>query len=298
MSKKIQIIRYHRIIAHLMHGPLSFDELNHKLQDDSDIQGDNLTRSQRTLQRDINDIRELYMIEIKNKPDGKYHIISNDQQELNQRLFEALETHNALNIKGAIAKEIQFEERRPQGTHHFSGLLHAIQNNYEIKFYYKPFYEDSPSKRHIDPYLLKEFRYRWYIIGKDHKDGIVKSFGLDRIEGLEFTKVKYNATAKDSVRKRYEDCFGIVSPNAKAPSDIKISCTPMQGRYIMALPLHRSQYLVEKTENEIVLGLRVYLTYDFYMELLSFGNNIKVIEPQKLVDEMKKKLKEGAERYS
>ncbi|ALO17452.1 hypothetical protein L21SP5_03859 [Salinivirga cyanobacteriivorans] len=297
MGKRTQILRYHRIISHLMNAPLSYDELNHKLESDSKWHGETLTRSQRTLQRDIKDIWELYNIEIKAKQDGKYYIISNEQQEFNNRLFEAFDTFIALNIKENVSKDIQFEQRRPQGTSNFSGLLHATQEKLEIKFLYQKFYEEEPEMRHIDPYLLKEFRYRWYIIGKDHKDDHIKSFGLDRIQGLEHTKVHYDSKSKNEVAKRYKDCFGIVSPNAEKPSKVVISCTKIQGRYIQAIPLHHSQHTIKETKDEIVLGMKVYLTYDLFMELLSYGENIKVLEPKSLVVIMKQKLKAGFEQY-
>lgn len=297
MGKKTQILRYHRIISHLMNAPLTFEELNRKLEDDTKLHGETLTRSQRTLQRDIKDIWELYNIEIKAKSDGRYHIISNEQQEFNNRLFEAFDTFNALNIKENVSKDIQFEQRRPQGTSNFSGLLHAIQGNLEIKFLYQKFYQEEPEMRHIDPYLLKEFRYRWYIIGKDHKDGHIKSFGLDRIQGFEYTKKRFNPKPKDEITQRYKDCYGIVSPNAEKPSNIELSCTKIQGRYIQVLPLHHSQHTIKETNDEIVLELKVYLTYDLFMELLSYGENVKVLKPQKLVEIMKDKHKKGFEQY-
>ena len=297
MGKRTQILRYHRIISHLMNAPLSYDELNYKLDNDANWHAETLTRSQRTLQRDIKDIWELYNIEIKAKSDGKYYIISNEQQEFNNRLFEAFDTFNALNIKENVSKDIQFEQRRPQGTSNFSGLLHATQEKMEIKFLYQKFYEEEPEMRHIDPYLLKEFRYRWYIIGKDHKDGHIKSFGLDRIQVLEHTKVRFDTKSKNEVAKRYKNCFGIVSPNAEKPSKVIISCTKIQGRYIQALPLHHSQHTIKETKDEIVLGMKVYLTYDLFMELLSYGENIKVQEPQKLAEIIKAKHNKGFEQY-
>jgi predicted DNA-binding transcriptional regulator YafY len=90
------------------------------------------------------------------------------------------------------------------------------------------------------------------------------------------------------VEKRYSNCFGIISPDeGEEPQDIVLSFNPFQGKYIKTLPLHDTQKILIDNENELQIGLKLYLTHDFIMELLSFGSELKVLKPKQLVEIIK-----------
>lgn len=54
------------------------------------------------------------------------------------------------------------------------------------------FEENDISQRNAEPYALKEFKGRWYLLAKDRKDYQIKTFGLDRIQELEITNKNFN----------------------------------------------------------------------------------------------------------
>jgi predicted DNA-binding transcriptional regulator YafY len=67
-----------------------------------------------------------------------------------------------------------------------------------------------------------------------------------------------------------------------------LSFDPLQGKYIKSLPLHESQQIIADNEDELRIRLKLFITHDFYMELLSYGDNLKIIKPQSLIDDVKK----------
>ena len=87
-----------------------------------------------------------------------------------QRMMEAFDMFNSLNLAQDLTPFIHLEKRRPQGTENLYGLLHAIKNRLQIKFTYQKFWEEELSQRLAEPYALKEFKNRWYIMAKDSKD--------------------------------------------------------------------------------------------------------------------------------
>jgi predicted DNA-binding transcriptional regulator YafY len=97
--------------------------------------------------------------------------------------------------------------------------------------------------------------------------------------------------------KQYNYCFGIIAPDDEKPSEIILSFDPFQGKYIKSLPLHATQEIILDNEDELRIRLTVYLTYDFLMELLSFGDTVKVLQPQQLIDELKEIYKRALEKY-
>ena len=138
---------------------------------------------------------------------------------------------------------------------------------------------------------------RWYVLAKDSKDNNIKSFALDRLTNLEITTQHYQYPDNYSIEQNYRYCFGIVGPNGSDPQDIILSFNPFQGKYIKTLPLHETQEVLADNELETRIKLKLCLTHDLVIELLSFGDNMKVIEPKQLADEIKEVHKKAYHKY-
>lgn len=299
MSKRESIARYNLIIKKLRKNPASFIEISDYLALESELQEYNFNVSKRTFQRDLEDIRSLYNIDIQFDFSRKVYFLDfDDQSEMNERILEAFDTFNALNLSDRLSDNIHFEKRRPQGTDNLYGLLHAIKNRLQIKFTYHKFWEEDITKRNAEPYALKEFRNRWYVLANDLNDNKVKSFALDRLTDLEITKKKFQYPNHFNINEYYKYCFGIVSPNDHAPQEIILSFDPFQGKYIKSLPLHESQEILIDNNDELRIKLKLFITHDFFMELLSYGTHLKVIKPETLINDMKSTFKKVLKQYS
>lgn len=305
MSKRGYISRYLLILKKLKVKPYStYEELQTYIENQFDylqMQDDtlNIGFSKRTLQRDLKEIRNVFGIDIEySKANKGYYISQSETENMNfQRMIEAFDMFNSLNLAQDLTPFIHLEKRRPQGTENLYGLLHAIKNKLKIKFTYQKFWEEEVSKRLVEPYALKEFKNRWYILAKDSKDNNIKSFALDRLTNLEITTQYYQYPDNYSIEQNYRYCFGIISPNGSDPQDIILSFDPFQGKYIKTLPLHETQEVLVDNDQETRIKLKLCLTHDLFMELLSFGDNMKVIEPKKLSDEIKEAHKKAYKQY-
>ena len=233
MSKRGYISRYLLIIKKLKVKPFStYEELQVYIENQFDylqMQDENLQIgfSKRTLQRDLKEIRNVFGIDIEySKPNKGYFISQNQTENMNfQRMMEAFDMFNSLNFAQDLTPFIHLEKRRPQGTENLYGLLHAIKNRFQIKFTYEKFWEEGEglSQRLVNPYGLKEFKSRWYVMAKDHKDNKVKSFALDRLTSLEITNQTYKYPDNYSIEDSYRFCFGIVGANNEEPKEIILS---------------------------------------------------------------------------
>lgn len=288
------------IIKKLRHsGSASFDEINDYIQREFEVRDGIKSISVRTLQRDINDIRELFNIDIKCNCLNRYYIAEDEQAGFNNRMLEAFDIFNLINVGEKIYPHVLFENRCKIGTQHLFGLLHAIKNGFAVKFSHKKYYESEFTSREVEPYALKEFKGRWYLLAKDYKGNFLKTFGLDRISDLDITKKKFVIPNNFNANQYFEHCFGIIVPddNDFEPEEIILSFTPEQGKYVISYPLHESQKVIQENENEIIISLYLFVTYDLKMELLSFGEKIKVIQPQSLVDDLKQIYKIAQKHY-
>lgn len=305
MSKRGYISRYLLILKKLKLKPYStYEELQSYIENQFDylrMQDDtlNIGFSKRTLQRDIKEIRNVFGVDIEySKSNTGYFISQNETENMNfQRMMEAFDLYNSLNLAQDLTPFIHLEKRKPQGTENLYGFLHAIKNRLQIKFSYKKFWDEESSIREAEPYALKEFKNRWYILAKDCKDNNIKSFALDRLTNLEITKQHYQYPDNYNVEQNYRYCFGIISPNDEEPQNIILSFDPIQGKYIKKLPLHDTQQVLEDNDKETLVQLRLCLTQDLIMELLSFGDNMKVIEPKSLADQIKQAHKKAYNQY-
>ena len=298
MSKRESISRLSLIIKKLRRNPSTFEEISDYLSRESELQAYDFNISKRTFQRDLEDIRSLFNIEIKYDFSRKVYLIDNEEQvDVTDRILEAFDTFNALNITDRLSKYIHFEKRKPQGTENLYGLLHAIKNSFQIHFSYQKFWDEEAGRRTVEPYALKEFKNRWYIIAKDINDDRIKTFGLDRLTNLDITRKTFKCPVDYDIEKEFKYCFGIISPNDIEPEEIILSFNPDQGKYIKSLPLHESQEIILDTQAELQIKLQLCNTFDFRMELLSYGNDVKVLKPESLIKEIKDTLQKAIEQY-
>jgi len=306
MSKRGYISRYLLILKKLKVKPYSsYEELQTYIENQFEylqMQDDrlNIGFSRRTLQRDIKEIANIFGIDIEySKQQKGYFISQSEMDNLNfQRMMEAFEIFNSLNIAQDLAPFVHLEKRKPQGTENLYGLLHAIKNNFQIMFDYQKFWEEESHQRLVEPYALKEFKSRWYIIAKDNKDATVKSFALDRLTHLEISNRKFDFPKNYNIEESYRYCFGIISPNEEEPQDIILSFDPYQGKYIKTLPLHETQQVIIDNENELQVKLKLCVTHDLLMELLSFGDNVKVLQPKSLAEEIRLAHQKAFKQYA
>jgi predicted DNA-binding transcriptional regulator YafY len=266
----------------------SFEEISDYLRMESEMQGDNFTVSRRTFLRDIDEIGSLHAIYIKcNRSNNTYCIEEEYEPEINERMLEAFAMYHTLKMQEHQSPYLHLEKRRSRGVEHIYGLLHAIKNRLHIAFSYRKYYRENPERRTVESLALKEFKNRWYLFAKDAGDGRIKCYALDRVMELEILNTHFNANDHFDINEQLKYCFGVSMLDNEPPEEVILSFDPFQGKYIKSLPLHETQEIIEDTENEFRIRMTIYLTYDFTMELLSYGDTVKVLKPQRLIDELK-----------
>ena len=287
MSLAKTFLKHRFIIEQLRRRPQKLIELNATWKDSEDnVEGGELL--QRTLQRDIHVIREVYNIEIKcNRSTNEYEI-TEDNDLYTQNLLEAFDVFRALQNYGNLSEIIQFEKRLPAGTEYLSPLLRAIKEKRQVALHYYKFWDKNKQLvvRTIEPYLLKEAQRRWYVLAWDVEKEALRVFGLDRIKHLDDERgVKFQHPVPEGVEHFFDDSFGawvdnertqaeeVVLAFKKLPTDSPF--VPNPAEYLKAMPLHSSQEVMSETEDEIVLKLHLKITPDFVKEIQSYGSRVE-----------------------
>lgn len=300
MTKREHFLRYIAIIKKLQHqGAASFEDIVDYLERDAEIYSYNTQMSKRTFQRDLQEILSLFNIEIHYDHSAKVYKITDrdEERDMNHRMLEALDILNLCNLSDKASPFVSFEKRRPCGTEHFNGLLHAIQTHKVIRFTYEKFWDGQKQTRSVEPYALRESHNRWYLVSRDLKDGGIKTFGLDRISELNLTTQIFDLPSGFQPNEKFRHCFGVLSDPTHEPEEVVLSVVPQQGKYIKSFPLHESQQILIDNDKEFRIRLFLFLSRDFIMELLSLGDTLTVISPKRLQKEIVKNYKGALRKY-
>jgi predicted DNA-binding transcriptional regulator YafY len=128
MQKPKYFLRYRAIIQKLRTSKeATFIEIKDYLERQSELSDYDLNISKRTFDRDKNEILSLFNVLIEFDYSRKvYYIADDDQNEINDRMLEDLDIFNLMNMSDSNTPYIIFEKRKPKGTEHLYGLLHAI----------------------------------------------------------------------------------------------------------------------------------------------------------------------------
>lgn len=184
---------------------------------------------------------------------------------------------------------IQFERAKSGGgNEHLPALLDAIKNQQIVHFQYASYVKAVSKERKVLPLLLKDYRNRWYLISFDLDKENYITYGLDRIVDLVITdqiELRPNDFNADNF---FKYAVGITSGNT-VPDAVVLETTLVAGRYLESQPLHTSQKIEKQTENKVVFSLLVNVSEELIREILSYGGEIKVLQPAKLKAEIRKR---------
>lgn len=221
------------------------------------------------------------------------------------RLFQQFE--NAINkviegyrISKALGKSelqiLQVEEPLKPETTWLEPILKAIVEKCVITITYQGF--GKPEKEHeLSPYLLKEYRNRWYVVGFTSTSKQVLVFALDRIKKLITSKSKYQSDETFLSEDFFRYSFGITQLHNAKPQKVVLSFAANTAPYILSQPLHHSQKVMSQTDEELQIEMEVYLTPELKMAILSFANQVKVLKPAALQKEIRDTLANSLKNY-
>jgi len=268
------------------------------------LHGSGFEISTRTLQRDIEQIRTEFGIEILyNRTEGGYYIdyeLSPDF-ESTMRFFEIISTAGILSdslrdSKQALKHIIFDSQGRLRGTEHLKTILQAIRSKKMVQFTHENFGTGKTTTFKVAPYLLKEYQNRWYLVGIPEGMQEFRTFGIDRMDELKMLSENFRYDKKRNPLDDFEHIVGLTYSDRKIET-VVISVDPFQGKYLKALPLHASQKILIDDSKELRISLRIKPNFEFRQQLLMMGDRAKVLEPAWLVKDIRKTIEAMAKKY-
>ena len=277
---------------------ITLKEINDKWRDSPYYDGKDIPR--RTFDYHRKEVEMIFDVNIIcDKHDNTYRIEDDDgfrNGEVRRWLINTFAMTNAIREARDLDDRISLEEI-PSAEPFLSTVIKAIREQKVLNMYYQSFERNAPTQHDLMPYAIKLFRLRWYVIGKvKDRDGIM-IFATDRIANLEQLEEKFKYPKEFNIHEYYRDSFGIIIDNDVVCERVRIKVMNNQAKYFRSLPLHHSQIEIETTPEYSIFEYKLKPTYDFEQEILSHREDVEVLEPVALRDNIKESVMKMAKLY-
>ena len=192
-------------------------------------------------------------------------------------------------------------EEIPLGTAFLDAIIESMQKNMELRIDYQRYeseQEEHLQTLHIQPYALKVFNRRWYLLGYIKEKNGLRIIALDRILDMKVFSTNFEMPEDFDAKKYFANVIGIFVNKDLPVKKVKIRAYGIQAEYLRSTPLHKSQSEVRSKHGEFAeFTYRLCITPELVSQLLAMGDKVEVLEPQELREEMKVKIKNSLERY-
>lgn len=229
----------------------------------------------------------LFDTNIEYNPRTQEYFLEHPEQVTQNSMFKwLLQSYTASN---AITRRSKLKDRimldtTSGGEELIDTVTEAMEKGRCIHLVYQPFWDD-PKERCVEPYFIKLFKHRWYLIARKPDEGVFRTYCFDRIKSVRLTEQRFRFRNDADAKTMFRDYYGIIQmPVPKEHIVLKVTCE--QGIYLHTRKLHPSQRLIHQDNDYMIFELYLKPCYDFVQELLSCGSSLEVLSPESLRKEM------------
>ena len=243
-------------------------------------------------------IKEMFGVDIGcDRSKGNVYYIKNpevlDKHKLGRWLLRKYSIPQDFVTFNGMKDRILLEEI-PLGTSSLNDIIEAMQKNVELQIDYQRYEserEEHLQEFHIQPYALKVFNRRWYLLGYIKEKSALRTIALDRILDLKVLSKSFELPKDFDARKHFANVVGIFVNKDMPVTKVKIRAYDIQAEYLRSTPLHKSQSEGRSKHAEFAeFTYRLCVTPELVSQLLAMGEKVEVLEPEELREEIKKRI--------
>ncbi|EHO06277.1 WYL domain-containing protein [Myroides odoratimimus] len=185
-----------------------------------------------------------------------------------------------------------------KGIKFISPLYDAIKNKQTLLIEYKSFKSKEATKNIYYPYLLKEYRNRWFVVVRSSSHKHLLTLALDRIINVyALANEPYKEYKGVDFDRYYNDTLGVTKTEQDRAQKVILWVNAYNVPYVKTKPLHHSQQVLEEDETGMKIRIDVVLNFELEREILGFGETLKVIAPKILQKRIMKRVMKMNEQY-
>lgn len=282
---------------------ISFKKLNERWLNDEISRGVEIPK--RTFDNWRYVIWDMFGINIVNENRGEYRYYISNVEDISKNglrswLYDTLCVSNALANSQSIKDRILLEYV-PSGKEYLQTIIEAMKENRVLNITYHSYWKDEENNFDIQPYCIKLFRQRWYMVARGtnlyYYEKGPRIYSLDRIQYVHKKDETFIMPKNWNAKDFFEGCFGIIADQRTDIQPVKLKLSAGQANYIRDLPIHESQEEIEQNEEYSIFRYNLRPSFDFIQELLWNGEDVEVLEPLWLRKEIAGKIKRMWNKY-
>ena len=220
-------------------------------------------------------------------------------EKLMCEILNRLEDHVA-SARMKTTPVIDFEKNESlKGLDYLDTIYHAIVNEHPLQLKYRSFKARSANSFIFYPYLLKEYRNRWFVFGIRKSGRILQNLALDRIHSLEvLSREPFIKNTFFDPNTFFDDLVGVTKNSGSKAEKVGFKVAAAEVPYILTKPIHHSQRTIETmVDGSVILEIEVVINHELERVFFGYANGIQVLYPQTLVELIEKKLRRAVEQY-
>lgn len=247
------------------------------------------------------DIEDMFGIYIDcDRKDGYRYFISDGQEleraDVQHWIVSTLALNNIMAESRSVHSRISPEQIPSEGTM-LRRIIDAMKRDRVIEVQYRKYGASDASQRVVEPYCVKLYKRRWYLLGRYEDKGELRVLAVDRITDMQLTDRTFKPDEDFTAARFFRDYFGVSVGYGTKPERVVIRAYGREPYYLKDLPLHSSQRVLEATGQYTDFELRLHITDDFISDLLGRGAAIKVLAPAELATTLCTRARSILDRY-
>lgn len=285
---------------------ISFAEIQEKWLDTEMSGGVEFARS--TFNRHKDAIQDIFGINIDCDRKGGYkYYIANEkvlrEDTVQNWIVSTMSVNDVISDSKALHDRIVLQQI--PCDEYLETFINAMKRKVRVEVKYRRYESDNVTEVDFEPYCLKLFNQRWYVLAHFHRDATPEKeerdyygvYSFDRMQEVSLTNVKFEVRDDFDAQDYFSECFGVFVSESTPAERIVLRAYNKQRYYLNDLPLHHSQKVIGRGENYTDFEYYIRPTIDFCGHILSLANQLKVICPQSLADRIRQMAMDTLEMY-
>lgn len=248
---------------------------------------------------EIEDIFGIRIICLRNY--GNKYTIENaeslDRDTIENWMANTISINNIIAENRSVSDRILVEPIPSEGGN-LHAAIKAMREGHKLEFDYKKYYAADTKHYIIEPYCVKLYHRRWYLLARYTDSREFRLFAFDRISNTAICAEKFKIDASFNAAKYFSECFGVALNTTVPVQKVIVRAYINERYYLRDLPLHTSQRLIGEGDGYYDYELTLRPTEDFLGYLLSRSNFVKIISPESLAHQLKDMAQSIVNRYT
>ena len=281
-------------------GALTLSELGDLWLKSSISEGVPMSRT--SFNRHREEIEDIFGIKIVcSRSIGNKYSIENisamDSNRVESWMANTISINNIIAENKSVKDRILLESIPSEGGNLQTAIVTMRKSNL-LEFDYKKYYSAASKHYVIEPYCVKLYHRRWYLLGRYPETKDFRLFAFDRMSNVNISTVKFKIDKAFDGSEYFNECFGVALNTSVPVQKIIIRAYINERYYLRDLPLHPTQRFVGEGDGYFDYEITMRPTEDFLGYLLSRSNFVKIISPKSLANQLKQMAQSIVDRYN